>query len=184
MKKLHLYGVLLLFIVGEFGGAQTVSPLEVRENPHSVLSALISLEVLGASEGAEVTVRYETEGEPAGETPAYPVEEGTQEIAVLGLLPETTYDITAHVSGADTEARSITESFTTGSLPEPLQDLTIETAGESPKGYSLVETFLGSSERPSRQRDSSYSSKVLSCGFLERLTSSSTSSHVCSSVVK
>ena len=143
--RIYLYVVFTLFVVGigGLGSAQTVSSLQVRENPHSVLSALVSLEVLGAPEGAEVMVRYETEDEPAGETPAYPVQEGAQEVAVLGLLPETTYDVTAFVSSADAEAQSITESFTTGSLPELLQDLTIETTGEGPEGYTLVETFLG-----------------------------------------
>ena len=135
--------ILFAFVIGGLSRAQTVSSVEVRENPHSVLSALVSFEVLGAPEGAEVTVRYETEGEPEGETPAYPVQEGAQEVAVLGLLPETAYDITVDVGGADAAGRSVTKSFTTGSLPELLQNLTIETTGESPDGYTLVETFLG-----------------------------------------
>ena len=143
MRNLHLNVWIVLFfvIVGGLSSAQTVSSLELSENPHSVLSALVSFEVLGAPAGTEVRVRYESE-EETGETPAYPVEEGTQEVAVLGLLPETTYDVTVEVSGSS-EAASRTESFTTGSLPEPLQNVTIEATGESPEGYTLVETFLG-----------------------------------------
>ena len=141
--RTYLYVVFTPFIIGAWGlgNAQTVASPQVRENPHSTLSALVSLEVLGAPGGAEVSVRYETEGEPAGETPSYPVEEGVQEIAVLGLLPETTYNMTVYVSGAGAEARSRLE-FTTGSLPEPLQDLTVEATGDA-DGYTLVETFLG-----------------------------------------
>ena len=137
----NVTAVLFFVILGGISSAQTVSSLELSENPHSVLSALVSFEVLGAQSGAEVRVRYETEGD-AGETPAYPVTEGAQEVAVLGLLPETTYDMTVEVSGSS-EGTSRTESFTTSSLPEPLQNVTIETTGESPEGYTLVETFLG-----------------------------------------
>ncbi len=143
--QIRLYAlVFFLVVVGlSFAAAQTVSSLQVAENPHSVLSALVSFEVLGVDEGAEVVVRYETEGEPVGETPAYPVQAGTQEVAVLGLLSETTYDMTLEVLGADAEVQSITQSFTTGSLPEALANLEIEVMGESPDGYTLVETFLG-----------------------------------------
>ena len=84
-----------------------------------------------------------TEGELAAQTPLYPVETGPQSIAVLGLLAESTYDVTVEVQVSDREMRSSTRQFTTGSLPDDLQNLTIDVTGESPEGYTLVETFFG-----------------------------------------
>ena len=57
--RLYVKLALLFAFVGGVGHAQIISSLELRENPYSVLSALVSFEVLDAPAGAEVRVHYE-----------------------------------------------------------------------------------------------------------------------------
>jgi hypothetical protein len=91
-------------------------------NPHMVISALM----LFSGAGDSARVRYRVSAAPADSlTPAFSLtSQDTDTIPVLGLLPETTYEMRLVVYGGaptsvDSQVSDV-QSFTTGSLPPDL----------------------------------------------------------------
>jgi arylsulfate sulfotransferase len=115
--------------------AARIDSARVAANPNMVISALVVLN--GAGDSARV--RYRTAAQDADSlTPATTVTSGQDTIAVLGLLPETAYQLRLVVYGgasasADSQFLDLAE-FTTGSLPADLPSYTASGATPLP-GY-------------------------------------------------
>ena len=115
-----------------------IDAAEVVANPNMVISSL----VVFRGEGDSARVRYRVAADDVDSaTPAVPVATDQQDtIAVLGLLPETAYDLHLVVYGGSTASiDSLVSSpltFTTGTLPN---DLPVYTAsGSTPLPGFLV----------------------------------------------
>jgi hypothetical protein len=111
-----------------------IDSVTVVANEHMVVSALVPFHALGDS----ARVRYRVAGTTADSlTATLPGPLGHDTIAVLGLLPETTYAFRLVVhGGAGAEADSaVSDSvvFTTGELPEDLPSYTAGPASEGPE---------------------------------------------------
>jgi hypothetical protein len=114
---------------------------EVAANPNMVISSL----VVFRGEGDSARVRYRIASQDGDSvTPAVPVTADQQDtIAVLGLLPETAYDLHLVVYGSSSidSQVSMPLTFTTGPLPA---DLPVYTAG----GGTPLDGFLVFSATP------------------------------------
>jgi arylsulfotransferase ASST len=120
--------------------APRVASAVVSPNPHSTLSALISV---AAEHADSARVVYREKDLPVDSSPYVPVSGGTATLVLLGLRAGTGYQATVEVTGPGGGASSDTLAFTTGPLPELLQGVTISTTGSGGPGLTLTSIQLG-----------------------------------------
>jgi hypothetical protein len=90
----------------------------VVENPHNVLSVVVTAQVQNAD---SVAVHFETVGRPlTTRTPARPAQPDSVILPVLGLRAETTYNLRVVAYGNGKAAYGANITFTTGMLPADL----------------------------------------------------------------
>lgn len=113
----------------------TAEKLAARVNDNNVLSAVIAFDAKNvvsarvfASGGGEDTV-----------TPPATIVDGRQEVAVLGLLPETDYVLRLEITGATETVMAPDVNYRTPALPPFLKDnLVVRSIGSSSGGYFLT----------------------------------------------
>src|SRR5439155_15809483 len=95
MKTLHLSPVAML-AAAACGGSPAVSLSfsRVDANPLNPLSALVTV-VAPGGECARVT--YAAASDTGGATPCRPLQDGAGTVAVLGVLPSTSYNATLEI---------------------------------------------------------------------------------------
>ena len=109
-------------------------------NPYNALSAIITLD---ASNVDSARVLYSRAGGPTQSTPFYRVGNSPVRLAVLGLLPLTSYDWSVEAIGAGAVVRSASGQVTTGALPPFLQGVQLNMVGIPTPGYVLTSVSDG-----------------------------------------
>jgi len=99
------------------------------------LSALVTFRVTGAD---SARVLYSSAAEPERATPWQPVRGDMQRIAVLGLLPATTYVLRAAVGGPGGTTTSASVTSTSGAIPTAIQAFRLSVTGRPSPGYTLI----------------------------------------------
>jgi hypothetical protein len=109
--------------------------LAVGGNSYNALSALVTFRATGAD---SARVFYSSAAEPERATPWQPVRGDVQRIAVLGLLPATTYVLRAAVVGPGGMTTSASVTSTSGAIPTAIQGLHLTVTGKPSPGYTLI----------------------------------------------
>ena len=135
-----LFALLALFPTGcgEDAGPgipPSVSNITAEANPHNLLSSTI---VFDAANAESARVVYWRNGGFEKATPFYPVRDGANKIATLGLRPSTEYFHVVEAKGRGGDATTDTVSYTSGNLPTYLQSISLNITGNSPPGYVLM----------------------------------------------
>jgi hypothetical protein len=110
------------------------SSVSVSANPLNPLSALVSFEARG---GDCARVIYAAPGDALAATPCQAVSTGAATIAVLGLLPSTSYNGQLELRSGGAVAASWPISFSSGAAPSDL-DARLEVSGAPSDGYLLT----------------------------------------------
>src|SRR6266550_6901992 len=101
-------------------GIPLVSDVSVTLNPNNSLSMMVSARVVNAD---SVRASYLSANEAQRFTPYYPVHGETVTLAVLGLLPNTTYALALQAYGGGATVLSNPSSASTGDLPDALKSV-------------------------------------------------------------
>lgn len=117
-----------------------VNSFSVVANDNNVLSAIGSLGVAGTDSARVV---YWT-GSEAKESTPYLSDLSSGRLVVLGLRPETAYNLYAEAVGGGASATSDTVMFTTGALPTFLQSVSLSSATPASFGYIITAIWDGS----------------------------------------
>ena len=113
-----------------------IESIVAEANPRLALAARVTLEVRGAD---SVAVHYRPAGRGGTSyvaTPAVPVTGGSATISVLGLRPETRYELEGVAFGTGGRVIAPSIQLTTGALPPDVPEFTAVGASPSP-GYVL-----------------------------------------------
>ena len=116
-------------------GIPLVSNVSVTLNPNNSLSMMVSARVVNAD---SVRASYLSANEAQRFTPYYPVHGETVTLAVLGLLPNTTYALALQAYGGGATVLSNPSSASTGELPDALKSVSLVSTGTPEPGYLLV----------------------------------------------
>lgn len=115
-----------------------VGTVSAQSNPNSVLSAIV---YFNAANADSASVAYSAATDPGSATPWYRLPNSEGRIAVLGLLPSTTYTLVLNVAGNHTIV-SDTMRYTTDTLPSLIQGAVLTVAqGALGPGFNLVATL-------------------------------------------
>jgi len=112
-----------------------IADLAVGANSYNTLSVLVTFRATGAD---SARVLYSSAAEPEHATPWQPVRGDLQRIAVLGLLPGTTYALRAVVVGPGGTTTSATVAGTSGAIPTAIQAMELTVTGRPSPGYTLI----------------------------------------------
>ncbi len=112
-----------------------IADLAAQPNSYNALSALVTFR---ATDADSARVFYSSAAEPERATPWQPVRGDVQRIAVLGLLPATTYVLRAAVMGPGGTTTSASLTSTSGSIPAAIQALHLTVTGTPSPGYTLI----------------------------------------------
>lgn len=113
-------------------------------NPGNVISALVGFTAKGTT---SARVHF-TGGGETGSTPARAFPDGHQEIAVLGLLPNTDYTLELETTDESGTTKAPGVSFRTGDLPAFLRDrVEFRVVGESSEGYTITNILSADTTR-------------------------------------
>ena len=125
----------------------SVSNVQVRANPNNVLSAVVSADV---SNAASVRVEYAADdGSDSGSTPDFAVTHQSNELPVLGLMPQTAYEMQVVATGPDgTAVSSDAISFQTAPLPSDIPSFVALQSGDAQPGYTMLGLVSGSERNP------------------------------------
>ena len=125
----------------------TVSNIQIRPNPNNVLSAVVSAD---ATNAASLRVEYAAEnGSDSGSTPDFAVTRKSNEVPVLGLMPQTDYVMRIVATGADgTSVQSRAIPFQTAALPSDIPSFVALQSGDVQPGYTMVGLLYISQRNP------------------------------------
>lgn len=119
------------------GSSVSVSNLQLKQGTET---GLIAIATFDAQDADSARVWYTAEGGEPQATPFAPISDGTAQLVVPGLDPETQYDMHVEVRAGADSAVSESSSFTTEALPEALSNLSIQMSkGTFLGGYILTE---------------------------------------------
>lgn len=108
----------------------------VEPNPHNAISAVVRAQ---SENAAALRVEFGAGGELDGATPDFPAGQPGTEIPVLGLLPETVYEMRVVVTSASGDtATGPPLTFRTGRLPDRIVDFEVVSNGTPEPGYTLL----------------------------------------------
>lgn len=151
-RRSRWFWVLLLGVGSACGsrtGPVSVSAAAVRASPNNALSAILSANI---RYGSQAHVNYSAAGLPPDSTPDFQVAPGTVSLPVLGLLPETDYEMWITASGPDgSSSDGPPVRFRTGALPPNLPVFNVDQRGELEPGYTMV-AWIGLGGQPLRQQ--------------------------------
>lgn len=112
-----------------------VRTVAASSNPNNVLSAIVTF---SASHADSASVSYSAVGDPGNSTPWYKLANDLGRITVLGLLPNTTYNLVLRVGGNGTAADTI--QYTTEDIPAYVKQLQLTLAGGTfGPGFTLLD---------------------------------------------
>jgi hypothetical protein len=114
----------------------SITSAQADANPLNPLSALVTVTSAHGGDCARVTY-FALSDAVAAATPCRPLAEGSAKVAVLGLLPNTSYRGSVEVWSKDKPVAWRTISFSTGGLPPDL-DAHLEVTGAASGGYLLT----------------------------------------------
>src|SRR5262249_36090399 len=146
-------GLVAAVLLGGCGSSphSVLQSANVRANPNSVLSAIVSVEATNLKEGRG---SYGSQGEPDnGErnltTPPFAAGAGSMDIPVLGLSADTDYvmQVEATIKTGGTLTSDLL-SFRTGRLPSTVPEFVTTVTGEISPGYTMVSAIGCSSLLP------------------------------------
>lgn len=114
----------------------SLGAVQIRTNPHNVLSALVEVR----SEHAQtLALEYDADSLFQASTPTMPAANTSTRLAVLGLSPNTKYFLRVRATSATSHHTfSATQTFTTSPLPNGLTPFTILTNKLAPNGLVLL----------------------------------------------
>ncbi|HZS58386.1 MAG TPA: aryl-sulfate sulfotransferase [Gemmatimonadaceae bacterium] len=117
--------------------ALAVRSTSVAPNPNNTLSAIVYFE---AEHADSASVAYSASTDPGSATPWYRVANNLGKITVLGLLPNTTYNLVLRVRGKTTQSDTL--QYTTDSVPAYVsnQRLTLSQGTFGP-GFTMLATL-------------------------------------------
>jgi hypothetical protein len=125
----------------------SVSNIRIQANPNNVLSAVVSANVINA---ASVRVKYAADnGSDSGSTPDFAVTRQSNELPVLGLMPQTAYAMQVVATSADgTSVQSDPISFQTDPLPSDIPLFVALQSGDVQPGYTMLGLVSASQRNP------------------------------------
>jgi hypothetical protein len=112
-----------------------VRTITAASNPNNVLSAIVTF---SAAHAESASVSYSAVGDPGSSTPWYRLANNLGRITVLGLLPNTTYNLVLQLAGHGTKADTL--QYTTGEIPSYVQRLALTLqSGTLGSGFTLLD---------------------------------------------
>jgi len=132
--------LVLLLGIGSACGSRTgpvsVTAAAVRASPNNALSAVLSANIRYAS---QAHVNYAAADLPPESTPEFAVAAGAVSLPVLGLMPDTDYEMWITASAPDgSSSDGPPVRFKTGALPPDLPVFNVDQRGELEPGYTMV----------------------------------------------
>ncbi len=112
-----------------------ITDLAAGANPYNALSAIVTFR---AARGDSARVLYASATEPERATPWQPLLGDLQRIAVLGLLPTTSYRLQVQAAGVGGTGTSTSVGSTTGEIPVAIRVMHLVVTGSQSPGYSLI----------------------------------------------
>src|SRR5262245_34939688 len=121
---------------GSGSGPLSVTAAAVRASPNNAISAILSANIRYAS---KAHVNYSAAGLPPDSTPEFEVAPGSVSLPVLGLMPDTEYQMWITASASDgSSADGAPVRFRTGTLPSNLPVFNVQQQGELQPGYTMI----------------------------------------------
>ena len=141
--------VLLLWIAAgaclDDKGVAPITPAIVdvvtHPNPHNVLSAVVTFRAIGVD---SVRAAYWAADGRRESSPYQAINGDSGRIVVLGLLANTTYNITVETKREGATVASTPILLSVGSLPDALRRISFNTRGQPLPGYTITTTSVGS----------------------------------------